>query len=730
MRVGIHSGKVICGFVGHTRYKYDVLSADVFKANDMESCGEAGRVHVSEATYGYLSESDLERFEFVENTDMESKRNSSIERLTTYFVTTKDKDSTGPYDNRSSVAGSQSHSRSGAGISRQSSVFLSQHQLESTLYPPTSDQSNMPAYYPAVPINYPMRKDDSMNQKQVYLDWFNLDSMSWALTFIDRENEKKFHSFYQHKINDDDEKADFVLSSTRSLSLSSRTTSTIDYAFSFLEVAILYIICTMAIKDMNPVAYWTFNGPLLLIILFVAVIDLTPLSNRNQPLATAYIRRFLTSYWVYQFFCVFFMSVPPYVICFFFHTCIFSDWGHVQMYMIVLSFIFFFNYPRVCAWLRCLSAGLLMTAYCVFVVWNCEFPFRFPIETLIAIFLLILGLLILGTLEFELLTRADFYSNIHEEAKKKNLEKAREKANTELRNVLPEFVISHIEDNSSRSNYSNSRKNCAIIFFYTDFFEHYTEIFKSGMEWVELLNELICDFDDILTRPKYSCIFKIKTISSTYMAASNLAPGHKILDWKIQAVKLLEVAVIMRRKLDLFSEHVLQFHKPSPGEKAARFSYKIGYNIGDVTTGVIGTTKPFFDIWGDSVNVASRMYSTAESNMCQVTEEAKKFLQMHSKWGKQCFKYRGEIEVKGKGKMRTYALNLDAGGDSKRKKTLAKRGLPKKKPDKRRGFVSKFYKGSGARGQSKRTGKPGRSMPQSFIKNPKQSKLGKRSRTA
>ena len=39
MRVGIHSGKVMCGFVGNTRYKYDVLSADVFKANDMESCG-------------------------------------------------------------------------------------------------------------------------------------------------------------------------------------------------------------------------------------------------------------------------------------------------------------------------------------------------------------------------------------------------------------------------------------------------------------------------------------------------------------------------------------------------------------------------------------------------------------------------------------------------------------------------------------------------------------------
>ena len=51
--------------------------------------------------------------------------------------------------------------------------------------------------------------------------------------------------------------------------------------------------------------------------------------------------------------------------------------------------------------------------------------------------------------------------------------------------------------------------------------------------------------------------------------------------------------------------------------------------------------QPFFDIWGDSVNVASRMYSTAEMNMCQVTEEAKKFLQIYSKWGKECFRKRG-----------------------------------------------------------------------------------------
>ena len=53
------------------------------------------------------------------------------------------------------------------------------------------------------------------------------------------------------------------------------------------------------------------------------------------------------------------------------------------------------------------------------------------------------------------------------------------------------------------------------------------EDYRSGTEWVRFLNELICDFDDILNHPKYSCVEKIKTISSTYMAASNLNPHYK-----------------------------------------------------------------------------------------------------------------------------------------------------------------------------------------------------------
>ena len=70
-------------------------------------------------------------------------------------------------------------------------------------------------------------------------------------------------------------------------------------------------------------------------------------------------------------------------------------------------------------------------------------------------------------------------------------------------------------------------------------------------------------------------------------------------------------------------------------------------------TGVIGTCKLHFDIWGDSVNVASRMYSTAEPNKIQLTEKAKDVLQ-EEKWDSDCFSYRGKVFVKGKGHMDTF----------------------------------------------------------------------------
>lgn len=78
----------------------------------------------------------------------------------------------------------------------------------------------------------------------------------------------------------------------------------------------------------------------------------------------------------------------------------------------------------------------------------------------------------------------------------------------------------------------------------------------------------------------------------------------------------------------------------------------LGINIGHVVAGVIGARKPQYDIWGNTVNVASRMDSTGLPNHTQVTEEVYQVLKSYP-YEFQC---RGKVKVKGKGDMTTYFL--------------------------------------------------------------------------
>uniref|UniRef100_A0A8C8LPQ9 Adenylate cyclase type 7 n=1 Tax=Oncorhynchus tshawytscha TaxID=74940 RepID=A0A8C8LPQ9_ONCTS len=224
-----------------------------------------------------------------------------------------------------------------------------------------------------------------------------------------------------------------------------------------------------------------------------------------------------------------------------------------------------------------------------------------------------------------------------------------------LENVLPAHVAAlFVGENKKNEDLYYKSYDCVCVMFASvpDFKEFYTEcdINKEGLECLRLLNEIIADFDELLSKPKFSGVEKIKTIGSTYMSAAGLSgtPGQENNQdrdrQQAQMGNMVEFAIALIGKLDGINRHSFN-----------SFRLRVGINHGPVIAGVIGARKPQYDIWGNTVNVASRMESTGELGKIQVTEETSDVLQ---KLGYSC-ECRGLINVKGKGELTTFFVCTD-----------------------------------------------------------------------
>ncbi|XP_043681130.1 adenylate cyclase type 2 [Vespula pensylvanica] len=219
-----------------------------------------------------------------------------------------------------------------------------------------------------------------------------------------------------------------------------------------------------------------------------------------------------------------------------------------------------------------------------------------------------------------------------------------------LENILPAHVADHfLATRATQDLYHERYSSIAVMFAsipnYKEFYDE-TDINKQGLECLRLLNEIICDFDMLLLKPKYSGIEKIKTIGSTYMLASGLSPGKENTETKDplqqqdhNVIVLVEFAIALMTILDQINRESFQ-----------RFKLRMGLNHGPVIAGVVGAQKPQYDIWGNTVNVASRMDSCGEMGKLQVTEDTAKIL-IAAGYELVC---RGPTFVKGKGTLTTY----------------------------------------------------------------------------
>lgn len=132
------------------------------------------------------------------------------------------------------------------------------------------------------------------------------------------------------------------------------------------------------------------------------------------------------------------------------------------------------------------------------------------------------------------------------------------------------------------------------------------------------------------------------------MAASGLNPEIKRDVRKPDHIlQLLRFSIEIQEKIRQFNESMIEFN----------FLMRIGFNVGEVTSGVVGTKKLLYDIWGDAVNVASRMYSTGEVGYIQFTEEVAKLIETFDQHKEFPTKEVGSVFVKGKGQMRTRRLD-------------------------------------------------------------------------
>lgn len=214
-----------------------------------------------------------------------------------------------------------------------------------------------------------------------------------------------------------------------------------------------------------------------------------------------------------------------------------------------------------------------------------------------------------------------------------NLELEKAKTENLLLNILPSITAQELKEKG----YATPKfyKSASIAF--TDF-KGFTLLCEqiSPLELIEQLHSYFASFDDIIE--KYN-IEKIKTIGDSYMFASGLpqhTPSHPI---KIVLASLeIQRFMLIRNNL-----------KKAQGKQ--EWKLRIGVHSGEVITGVVGKKKFAYDVWGDTVNVASRMESAGIADGVNISEQTYELIKDYF-----VCEHRGEIDVKHKDKINMYLV--------------------------------------------------------------------------